>query len=106
MKLYEYPTVNKDLRDLSLREQVEARLRQIDVSRYYSDKSISGMSDYALLTAFEVMVMGIGRETAEESFNEGFDAGIAYGMEKVTKSQNETFTMKEGELIASSRDFK
>jgi hypothetical protein len=52
------------------------------------------------------MVMGIGRETAEESFNEGFDAGIAYGMEKVTKSQNETFTMKEGELIASSRDFK
>jgi hypothetical protein len=103
MKLYEYPTVNRDLRDLSLREQMEARLRQIDVRRYYSDKSIASMSDYALLTAFEVMVMGIGHDTADESFNEGFDAGIAFAktfVGKVTKSQNETFIMKEGELIA------
>ena len=100
MKLYEYPTVNRDLRDLSLREQMEARLRQIDVRRYYSDKSIASMSDYALLTSFEVILMGIGHDTADESFNEGFDAGIAYGMGKVTKSQNECFIMKEGESIA------
>jgi hypothetical protein len=87
MKLYDYPKVNRDLKDLSLREQMEARLRQIDVRRYYSDKSIASMSDYALLTSFEVILMGIGHDTADGSFNEGFDAGIKFGQERMLENK-------------------
>ena len=91
MNLYEYPKVNMDLKDLSLREQMEARLRQIDVRRYYSDKSIARMSDYALLTTFEVILMRIGHNTSFESFNEGFDAGIKVGQERMLEQINQQF---------------
>ena len=91
MKLYDYPKVNRELKDLSLREQMEARLRQIDEHRYYSDKSIAGMSDYALLTAFEVMVMGIGNDTADEAAKEAWDGGMKFGQERMLRQINESY---------------
>jgi hypothetical protein len=45
------------------------------------------MSDYALLTAFEVILMGIGHDTSDESFNEGFDAGIKFGQERMLENK-------------------
>ena len=91
MKLHEYPKVNRELKDLSLRQQMEYRLRQIDDRRYYSDKDISRMSDYALLTAFEVLVMGIGHETVDDESDHAFDAGMKYGQECMLKRINQQF---------------
>ena len=88
MKLYEYPTANRDLKDCSLREQMIARLRQID-GGFYTDKDFARMSDYALLTAFEVTLMGIGHETSEENWKEGWDAGMKYGQERMLNNMNE-----------------
>jgi hypothetical protein len=107
MKLHEIPCFNREMKDLPLREQLVARIRQID-GGYYRQAELDRMSDYALLCAFEATFSVIADRSIDEWSTEMFDAGIAYGMEKAAKSQpqNETFTMKEGELIASSRDFK
>lgn len=96
MKLHEYPKVNRELKDLSLREQMEVRLRQIDVTRCYSDKAIASMSDYALLTAFEVTLMDIGYQTAEESYMDGFNDSTEIAAQKQARTTNETFPMKAG----------
>jgi hypothetical protein len=89
MKLHEYPHVNRELKDLSLREQMEARLRQIDVHGHY--KSVKNMSDYALLTAFEILIMGIGYNTADAEYKDGFDAGMNLGRERMLKQINQQF---------------
>ena len=89
MKLHEYPHVNRELKDLSLREQMEARLRQLDVHGFY--KSVKNMSDYALLTAFETLIQGIGYNTADDEAEHAFDAGMKYGQERMLKQINQQF---------------
>lgn len=105
MLLHEYPTVNRHLKDVSLREQMESRLRQIS-GGYYTDTAIAKMSDYGLLTAFEVTILGIGHNSADLESSEAFDAGVKFGQERMLNTINGTFTMKEGNLIASSRDIE
>jgi hypothetical protein len=100
MKLHEYPHVNRELKDSSLREQMEARLRQIDVHGHY--KSVKNMSDYALLTAFETLIQGIGYNTADADYKDGFDAGMKFGQERMLNRINETFIMNEGESVIPS----
>jgi hypothetical protein len=100
MELHEYPHVNRELKDLSLREQLEARLRQIDVHGYY--KSVKSMSDYALLTAFETTLQGIGYNTADAQYKDGFDAGMNLGRERMLNQINETFHMNAGESVIPS----
>ena len=96
MKLYQIPPANHDLRGESLREQMIARLRQID-GGFYTDKDFARMSDYALLTAFEVTLMGIGHDTADEESKEAFDADMKFGQERLMKKINQTFgTKSEG----------
>ena len=89
MKLHEYPHVNRELKDLSLREQMESRLRQIDIHVHY--KSVKNMSDYALLTAFETLILGIGYNTADAEYKDGFDAGMNLGRERMLKQINQHF---------------
>ena len=78
MKLHEIPHFNHDLRDESLRDQMIARLRQIN-DGFYTEKEINRMSDYALLCAFEKTMSLIGYSTSADNYNDGFSAGHAVG---------------------------
>jgi hypothetical protein len=79
---------------------MEARLRQIDIHGHY--KSVKNMSDYALLTAFETLIQGIGYNTADADYKDGFDAGMKFGQERMLNRINETFIMNEGESVIPS----
>ena len=105
MKLHEIPSFNHEIKDLSLREQLAARLLQIS-GDFHTESQIARMSDYSLLNAFETAMAIIGYGTSEASYNDGFNEGALYATKKASEMVSEVFTMKAGELIASSRDFQ
>ena len=74
MKLHEIPHFNYDLRDASLRDQMLARLRQIN-DGFYTETEINRMSDYALLCAFEISMTRIGHNSSHDQYNAGFTDG-------------------------------
>ncbi len=77
MKLQEIPHFNHDLRDESLRDQMIARLRQIN-DGFYTETEINRMSDYALLCAFEILMIRIGHNSSHDQYNAGFTDGSNY----------------------------
>ena len=104
MKLHEYPTANRELKDHSLREQMEARLRQIDVHHFYPDKVIARMSDYALLMAFESTFKGICYNSTDEYYADGFSDASEIAKQKQSRMSNDTFPMKAGESLVYPTD--
>lgn len=86
MEFHQIPPANFDLRGQSLREQMIARIRQID-SGFYRLSELERMSDYALLCTFEVVYLGIHSRTMESHGSEMFDAGIKYGQERMMENK-------------------
>ncbi len=103
------PFPNLDDRKLTMRDQVIARLRQLNPDVVYREEYLSTLKDHALLTALEVAIqvhMSCDQNEMEQYM---FDAGMKFQQERSEKERaaaSETFPMEEGELIASSRDFE
>jgi hypothetical protein len=74
MKLFDIPPFNHEQRDSSLRDQMIARLRQIN-DGFYTETEINRMSDYALLCAFEISMTRIGHNSSTDQYNAGFTDG-------------------------------
>lgn len=101
MELYQIPCFNRDLRGQSLREQMIARLRQID-GGFHRESELFRMSDYALLCAFEVAFRGIADNTVDSETKAAFDAGMKFGQERLLTKINQTFSMNEGKSVIPS----
>lgn len=88
-----------------MREQVIARLRQLNPDVMYREEYLKTLKDHALLTALEAAIMTRMREDQNEMEQYMFDAGMKFQQERSEKERaaaSETFPMEEGELIASS----
>lgn len=89
MKLHEIPSANFDLRGQSLREQMIARLRQID-DDFHRQSELDSMSDYALLYAYETTLTLIGYRTSSDHYNDGFSYGHEVGRKYEQNMSNTT----------------
>lgn len=102
----DYPAPELEWRSLSMREQVIARLRQLNPDVMYREEYLKTLKDHALLTALEAAIMTRMREDQNEMEQYMFDAGMKFQRERSEKERaaaSETFPMEEGELIASSK---
>lgn len=97
------PFSNRDNRSLSMREQVIARLRQLNpgVRDYFNEKYLATLKDFALLQALEVAISCHMDRECESQSSEMFSAGMDYERGRIVKSLTETHRMEAGELIAS-----
>lgn len=84
MELHQIPHFNYDLRGQSLREQMIARIRQVD-DGFHRLEELERMSDYALLCSFEISLTMAGHRSADSRGKDMFDAGIEYGKSKVNQ---------------------
>ena len=95
------PFTNRENRSLSMRDQVIARLRQLNPDVVYRQAYLDTLQDHALLQALEVAIWCHLDRQAEEHAREMFDAGMDYERERIVKSLTETSRMEAGTLIAS-----
>lgn len=99
------PIPELEWRSLSMREQVIARLRQLNPDVVYREEYLNTLKDHALLTALEVAIQAHMRLDQDEHDEHMFNAGMKYQQERMEEERaqsNETFRMEEGDLIASS----
>ena len=95
------PFPNRDNRSLSMREQVIARLRQLNPDVVYREEYLNTLKDFALLQALEVAIMCHMDREYESQGSYMFNAGMDYERERIVKSLTETHRMEAGTLIAS-----
>ena len=95
------PLPKRENRSLSMREQVIARLRQINSDIVYREEYLKTLSDFALLQALEVAIMVKMDEEHDSQSSYMFNAGMDYERERIVKSLTETRRMEAGTLIAS-----
>ena len=95
------PFPNRDNRSLSMREQVIARLRQLNPDVVYRQAYLDTLEDHALLQALEVAIMCHMDREHESQSSYMFNAGMDYERERIVKSLTETHRMEAGTLIAT-----
>ena len=97
------PFPNLDDRSLSMREQVIARLRQLNPDVQYRQAYLDTLQDFALLQALEVAFIQVHMDAEYESqASEMFNAGMKYERERIVKSLTETtFRMEAGESLVN-----
>lgn len=86
-----FPAPELEWRSLSMREQVIARLRQLNPDVVYREEYLNTLKDHALLTALEAAIMTHMREDQNEMEQYMFDAGMKYGQERMLKQINQQF---------------
>lgn len=99
------PFPELEWRSLSMREQVIARLRQINPDVQYREEYLNTLKDFALLQALEVAIQVHMSRYQKEHDEHMFNAGMKFQQERSEKERaaaSETFPMEEGELIVSS----
>lgn len=80
------PFPNRENRSLTMREQVIARLRQLNPDVVYRQAYLDTLQDHALLQALEVAVMCHMDREYESQASYMFDAGIKYERERIIKN--------------------
>ena len=82
------PFPNRENRSLSMREQVIARLRQLnpDIRDYFNEKYLATVQDFALLQALEASIQIRMDREYESQASYMFDAGIKYERERIIKN--------------------
>lgn len=95
------PFPNLDDRNLTMREQVIARLRQLNPDVMYREEYLNTLKDFALLQALEVAIQVHLDRANEEMAAHMYNAGIKRERERIAKSLAETHRMEAGTLIAS-----
>ena len=95
------PFPHRENRSLSMREQVIARLRQLNPDVMYRQAYLDTLQDHALLQALEVAIMCHMDREHESQSSYMFNAGMDYERERIVKSLTETRRMEAGELVSS-----
>lgn len=97
------PFPNREDRSLSMRDQIIARLRQLNpgVRDYFNEKYLATVQDFALLQALEASIQVRMDREYESQGSYMFNAGMDYERERIVKSLTETHRMEAGTLIAS-----
>lgn len=94
-----FPAPELEWRSLSMREQVIARLRQLNPDVVYREEYLNTLKDHALLTALEATIMTHMREDQNEMEQYMFDAGMKFQRERSEQERaaaSETFPMEAG----------
>ena len=98
------PLPNLDGRKLTMREQVIARLRQLNPDVMYRQAYLDTLQDFALLQALEVAISCHMDREYESQSSEMFSAGMNYERKRIVKSLTETtFRMEAGESLVNPR---
>ena len=79
------PFPNLDDRKLTMREQVIARLRQLNPDVMYREEYLKTLKDFALLQALESSIQVHMHRECEEQSTYMFNAGIEYQRELIKK---------------------
>jgi hypothetical protein len=96
------PFTNRENRSLSMRDQIIARLRQLNPDVVYRQAYLDTLQDHALLQALEVAIWCHFDREHDEMTSYMFNAGMDYERERIVKSLTETTVrMEAGELVAS-----
>ena len=95
------PFPNRENRSLTMREQVIARLRQLNPDVVYRQAYLDTLEDHALLQALECSIQVHMDREYESQGSYMFNAGMDYERERIVKSLTETHRMEAGTLIAS-----
>ena len=95
------PFTNRENRSLSMRDQIIARLRQLNPDVVYRQAYLDTLQDHALLQALEVAISIRLDEEHESQSSYMFNAGMDYERERIVKSLTETSRMDAGTLISS-----
>jgi hypothetical protein len=77
------PFTNRENRSLSMRDQVIARLRQLNPDVVYRQAYLDTLQDHALLQALEVAIMCHMDREYESQGSYMFDAGIKYERNRI-----------------------
>jgi len=83
------PIANYENRSLSMREQVIARLRQLNPDVVYRQEYLNTLGDHALLQALEVAIMVKMDDEHESQASYMFKAGVDYERNRIVKSLTE-----------------
>ncbi len=95
------PFPHRENRSLSMREQVIARLRQLNPDVVYRRAYLDTLQDHALLQALECAIQVHMDREYESHGSYMFNAGIECERGRIVNSLTETFRMEPGTLIAS-----
>ena len=95
------PLPNLDDRKLTMREQVIARLRQLNPDVMYREEYLNTLKDFALLQALECAIQVHMDREYESHGSYMFNAGMECERGRIVNSLTETFRMEPGTLIAS-----
>ena len=95
------PFPNRENRSLTMRDQVIARLRQLNPDVVYRQAYLDTLEDHALLQALECSIQVHMDREYESQGSYMFNAGMDYERERIVKSLTETSRMEAGTLIAS-----
>ena len=95
------PFPNLDHRKLTMREQVIARLRQLNPDVMYREEYLNTLKDFALLQALECAIQVHMDREYESHGSYMFNAGMECERKRIVNSLTETFRMEPGTLIAS-----
>jgi hypothetical protein len=77
------PLPNRDNRSLSMREQVIARLRQLNPDVVYRQAYLDTLQDFALLQALEASIAVKMNEEYDSQSSYMFNAGMDYERERI-----------------------
>lgn len=79
------PFPNREDRSLSMRDQIIARLRQLNpgVRDYFNEKYLATVKDFALLQALECAIQVRMDREYESQASYMFDAGIKYERDRI-----------------------
>ena len=80
------PFTNRENRSLSMREQVIARLRQLNPDVVYRQAYLDTLQDHALLQALEVAIMCHMDSEHESQSSYMFNAGMDYERQRIIKN--------------------
>ena len=95
------PFPHRENRSLSMREQVIARLRQLNPDVMYRQAYLDTLQDHALLQALECAIQVHMSNDLSEHGEYMFNAGMDYERQRIVKSLTETRRMEAGTLISS-----
>lgn len=80
------PLTNRENRSLSMRDQVIARLRQLNPDIVYRQAYLDTLEDHALLQALEVAIQVHMDDEHESQSSYMFNAGMDYERERIIKN--------------------
>lgn len=80
------PLPKRENRSLSMRDQVIARLRQINSDIVYRQEYLNTLSDFALLQALEVAISVKMDEEHDSQSSYMFNAGMDYERQRIIKN--------------------